>query len=143
MKSDEKAALPFDEISRRLSAFAFPAVDAVVGIRTGGVVPACLVAHQLGRPVFFVALNYRDEDNVPRHAEPQPTAPVPEIPASCRRLLVVDEVSVTGSTLAAAQRLLAAPERMLISFVLKGRGPADLVLFPEIEGCVRWPWKTT
>lgn len=138
--STEKTPLAFEEISRRLRAFAFPTVDAVVGIRTGGVAPACLVAHQLGLPVFFVALNYRDELNEPRHPAPRPTAPAPEIPARFARLLLVDEVSVTGSTLAAAQSLIAAPGRAVITFVLKGRGPADLVLFPEIRGCVHWPW---
>lgn len=141
MADDDKPALPFEEISRRLRAFSFPAdIDAVVGIATGGVVPACLIAHQLGKPVFFVSLNYRDETNTPRHAAPLATAPAPTIPAGLQRLLVVDEVSVTGSTLAAARRLL--PGRDLTTFVLKGRGPADLVLFPDVESCVRWPWKT-
>jgi uncharacterized protein len=138
--TDDKVALSFEEISRRLRAFPFPGdMDAVVGIATGGVVPACLIAHQLGKPVFFVSLNYRDETNAPRHPTPLATAPTPEIPHELRRLLVVDEVSVTGSTLAAAKRLL--PGRDITTFVLKGRGPADLVLFPELEPCVRWPWK--
>ena len=143
MPTDEKIALPFPEISRRLHAFAFPAVDAVVGIRTGGVVPACLVAHQLGRPVFFVSLNYRDEKNRPLHPKPQATEPAPQIPPEFARLLLVDEVSVTGSTLAAARRLLDTPGRVFTTFVLKGKGPADLVLLPEIDPCVLWPWKSS
>lgn len=140
MADDDKVALPFEEISRRLRAFPFPVdIDAVVGIATGGVVPSCMIAHQLGRPVFFVCLNYRDETNTPRHPAPLATAPAPEIPRGLQRLLVVDEVSVTGSTLAAAKRLL--PGRDITTFVLKGRGPADFVLFPDVESCVRWPWK--
>jgi uncharacterized protein len=141
MAPEPKIALSFEEISRRLRAFSFPPADAVAGIREGGVVPACLVAHQLGLPVFFVSFNYRDDDNRPRHPAPQVTGPAPEIPERCRRLLLVDEVSVTGRTLAAARDIMASPGRSFITFVLKGKGPADLVLFPEIEPCVLWPWK--
>jgi hypoxanthine phosphoribosyltransferase len=141
MSGAPKIALAFEVVSRRLRSFPFPAVDAVVGIRRGGTVPACLVAHQLGLPVFFVALAFRDDDNRPCHPAPLPVEPAPDIPASLRRLLLVDEVSVTGSTLAAAARMLPAPGRTIVTFVLKGRGPADLVLFPEIEPCVFWPWK--
>lgn len=140
METPEKIALSFEEISRRLRAFAFPHdLEAVVGIATGGTVPACLIAHQLGLPVYFLGLNFRDENNQPRHAGPQLTDALPAIAATHRRLLLVDEVSVTGRTLEAARRLL--PGRMITTFVLKGRGPADLKLFPEIEPCVLWPWK--
>jgi hypoxanthine phosphoribosyltransferase len=137
----DKVALSFEEISRRLRGFAFPpGLDAVVGIATGGTVPAFLIAHQLGLPVHLVGLNYRDEENLPRHPAPRQTAVAPAIPRAQHRLLLVDEVSVTGRTLKAARALL--PGRAITTFVLKGSGPADLKLFPEIEPCVLWPWKS-
>jgi hypoxanthine phosphoribosyltransferase len=53
------------------------------------------------------------------------------------RILLVDDVSVSGQTLALARSLLKGYE--VITFTLKGK--ADFVLFPEITACVNWPWK--
>jgi len=51
----------------------------------------------------------------------------------------VDDVSVTGKTLEKAKEVLG--ENKILTLVLKGR--ADLVLFPELEHCVKWPWSIT
>lgn len=128
--------LAFPTISRRLKELVIPECDVVVGIGSGGTVPAALVAHQLGLPLALVTLNYRDERNVPRRPRPEVLAPPPPLAAGAR-VLLVDEVSVTGATLAAATALFA--EHTVITLVLKG--DADVVAFPEIEGCVAWPWK--
>ena len=53
------------------------------------------------------------------------------------RILLVDDVSVSGQTLQAARELLMDYE--VTTFVLKSK--ADLVAFPEIGECVVWPWK--
>ena len=66
----QKTSLSFSEISRRLRALALPEVDLVLGIATGGTVPASLVAHQLGCEMLLVHVNYRDENNAPRYPEP-------------------------------------------------------------------------
>ena len=130
--------LDFLEIVGRLKAMAFPPVDRVVGVATGGIVPASLVAYQLERPLSLIHINYRAPDNTPRHPAPQLLAsPALDSPGEPERILLVDDVSVTGQTLALARRQF--PHSQVITFVLKGQ--ADYVLFPEIDSCVHWPWK--
>jgi len=95
-----------------------------------------LVAYELARPLTILPINYRAPDNVPRHARPvllQETA----VPAADHHLLLVDDVSVSGQTLALARQQLAG--FAIITLVLKGQ--ADIVLFPESETCVQWPWQ--
>lgn len=128
--------LELPAIAKRLKALALPEVDAVVGIASGGVVPASLVAYQLERPLRLVTVAYRGPDHRPRYSEPQLTQ-LPQLDAGWRRLLVVDDVSVSGKTLAVVTAALAGKE--LITLVL--RGQADIVTFPEIVQCVAWPWQ--
>jgi len=128
--------LAFDVISGRLRELDIPTCDVVVGIASGGTVPAALVAHQLGLPLALVKLNFRDEDNVPRRPRPELLEAPPTL-APGARVLLVDEVSVTGATLAAATALF--PAQRVTTLVLKGE--ADVVAFPDLEGCVAWPWK--
>lgn len=130
--------LAFEDIVRRLAAWKFPAaIDGVVGIASGGVVPAALVAQRLGVGMKVVALNYRDEANEPRFAEPKLLSAVPDLGA-WRRVLLVDDVWVSGKSWRAARAALPA-EVEVSPFVLKGK--ADFALIREVEGCVQWPWK--
>lgn len=131
----DKVTLTFEEISARLHAAPLPRVDVVVGITRGGLVPASLAAHQLRVPLVLVSLNYRDDDNKPRHAAPQLLKPLDFDPAG-KRLLLVDDVSVSGSTLRTARELM--PGADITTLTLKGQ--ADIVLFPEVKPCVHWPW---
>ena len=135
MDSD-KVNLDFTTISRALKAFPLPEVDHVVGIATGGIVPASLIAHQINRPLSLIEINYRARDNSPRYPRPVLLSYQP-LPVGGQRILLVDEVSVSGKTMKFAQSFLKDHE--VITFVLKGR--ADYVLFPEIASCVNWPWK--
>jgi xanthine phosphoribosyltransferase len=130
--------LSFSEITRRLSAWVFPEhIDGVLGIANGGVVPAALVAMQLGVELKTIALNYRDEANEPRYAEPQLLSRVPDL-GPWRRVLLVDDVYVSGKSWHAARSLLPAGMDVL-PFVLKGK--SDFALFQDIDGCVQWPWR--
>ena len=130
--------LLFSEISARLARWSFPErIDGVVGIATGGVVPAALVAQRLGTELKVVALNYRDADNEPRYAEPKVLSAVPELGA-WRRVLLVDDVYVSGKSWRAARALLPA-EVEVLPFVFKGK--VDFALMRDIDGCVQWPWK--
>lgn len=132
----EKITLPFEMISERIRTIEFPQADAVVGIGNGGAVPASLVAFHLGLPLQILTLSYRDEQNRPQHPEPQIVSP-PLSDYSGKRVLLVDDVSVSGKTLAAARLLLGSAH--VTTLVLKGS--ADLVAFPEVSTCVNWPWK--
>lgn len=129
--------LAFEEIARRLAAWPFPAgIDGVVGIATGGMVPAALVAQRLGVGLKVIALNYRDEANEPRHAAPKLLSSVPAL-GDWRRILLVDDVYVSGKSWQAARALLPAAVEVL-PLVLKGQVP--FALFRDIPGCVAWPW---
>jgi adenine/guanine phosphoribosyltransferase-like PRPP-binding protein len=135
---NNKLDLKFSEISRTLKQFSFPEVDIVIGIATGGTFPAILVAHQLGVECRFIHLNFRDPSNNPVHPEPVILSgkELEDIPKD-QRILLVDEVSVTGKTINMALELLKGFH--VKTFVLKGKG--DYVLFPDINTCVNWPWK--
>jgi hypoxanthine phosphoribosyltransferase len=132
----EKVSLDFLTISEALKSFPLPEVDYVIGIATGGIVPASLIAHQLGRPLSFLHINYRAPDNTPRHNEPVLVSWQP-LATSSQKILLVDEVSVSGKTMDFARSFLQGQQ--VYTFVLKGK--ADYVLFPEIDTCVNWPWK--
>ncbi len=131
--------LAFEDIVARLAAWRFPAgIDGVVGIATGGTVPAALVAQRLGVGLKTIALNYRDETNTPRFENPRLLAAVPDLGA-WRRVLLVDDVYVSGKSWHAARALLPATTEVL-PFVLKGK--TDFALIRDVDGCVQWPWKT-
>jgi hypoxanthine phosphoribosyltransferase len=132
----EKISLDFLTISRALKTFPLPQVDHVVGIATGGIVPASLVAHQIGCSLSLMHINYRAPDNTPQHVEPVLVSWQP-LSATGQKILLVDEVSVSGKTMDFARSFLQ--DQQVYTFVLKGS--ADYVLFPEIETCVNWPWK--
>lgn len=130
--------LSFREISERLAAWEFPAgIDGVVGIASGGVVPAALVAQRLRLEMKVIALNYRDEANEPRFSEPKLLSAVPKL-GSWRRVLLVDDVYVSGKSWHAARALLPA-EVEVLPFVLKGK--SDFALIRDVDGCVAWPWR--
>ena len=130
--------LAFTDLTRRLAAWTFPAgLDGIVGIASGGVVPAALVAQRLGLELKTIALNYRDEANEPRFAEPQLLSSVPDLGA-WRRVLLVDDVYVSGKSWHAARALLPR-EIEVLPFVLKGK--TDFALIRDLDGCVQWPWK--
>jgi adenine/guanine phosphoribosyltransferase-like PRPP-binding protein len=133
---NDKISLDFEIISRALKQISLPPVDCVVGIAEGGILPAALLAHQLNYPLRLVRINYRSLDNVPQRLAPTLLADLPTLPENAR-ILLVDDVSVSGQTLALARDLLTGHE--VITFTLKGE--ADFVLFPEIAACVNWPWK--
>ena len=137
----DKIALSLPEITQRLKALTLPEVDLVVGVATGGMVPASLVAYELERPLLMLTINYRDEDNQPRREAPtllEPfTLPSDILPPDPLRILLVDDVSVSGKTLAVAKRVLHG--HILTTLVFKGKG--DLVVLPEVASCVIWPWQ--
>ena len=136
MKGKSKVSLSFSEISSRLQKVALPPIDHVVGIARGGIVPACTLAHQLQCELTILRINYRNDDNRPRYEVPQNlSSTLPDL-SHAHSLLLVDDVSVSGKTLALAKQLLNHPR--VYTFTLKGK--ADFVLFPEVNSCVNWPW---
>lgn len=129
--------LNFLEISARLKTISFPEVNLVVGIGTGGTIPACMIAHQIGKPFINIKVNYRDEQNKIRYPEPKLISEINELNSNIHRILIVDDVCVSGKTLEYVKLIFSTYE--ICTFVLKGRN-ADIVLFPEVSECVAWPW---
>ena len=131
-----KVVLDFVDIQARLQRCLLPDVDRVVGIGSGGVVPAALVAYELKRPLTILPINYRDSNNQPRYESPKLLAQI-QLPDGDEKLLLVDDVAVSGKTLTLAKQQFAGYK--ITTLVMKGQG--DIVLFPEIAECVQWPWQ--
>ena len=128
--------LSFREISERLRQTVLPETDIVIGIGSGGIVPASIVAFHLNAELKLMVLNYRDVTNKPLYDEPVIISK-PDLDLEGKRILLVDDVSVTGSTMNKALEQLKG----LNVKTLAMKGKADYVLFPEIKDCVKWPWK--
>jgi hypoxanthine phosphoribosyltransferase len=127
----------WEDIRDRLKEIELPAVELVVGIASGGTVPAALTAQKLGVELKLININYRDEENNPQHSKPVLLEDF-YIDEDIRSILLVDDVSVTGKTLETVKEILGDYD--IKTFVFKGK--ADYVLFPEIKYCVNWPWNT-
>ncbi|WP_247978763.1 phosphoribosyltransferase [Maribellus sp. YY47] len=128
--------LSFKEITERLKTIDFPPVDVVIGIGTGGVPAATMVAFYLEAELQVLTMNYRDEQNNPRYETPR-VLNQPEWQLEGKRILLVDDVSVSGKTMNAALELLKGFDVKTCAM----KGKADFVLFPDIKDCVKWPWK--
>ena len=128
--------LSFIEISERLKQMKFPEIDVVIGIGTGGIVPASIVAFHLKAELQVMILNYRDEKNNPRYEAPVVLQSL-HGDLKGKRILLVDDVSVTGKTMNAALEQLEGLNVKTVAM----KGKAEFVLFPEIKECVKWPWK--
>ena len=131
-----KTKLILPVIAERIRKTQFPEVDLIVGIASGGVVPASLIAFHLNKPLDVMSINYRDEENNPRYEVPQLLEKFNEL-ITGKHILLVDDVSVSGKTLETAKALFEECE--VTTFVLKGQ--ADISAFPEVVTCVDWPWK--
>lgn len=129
--------LSFTEIISRLKKISLPATDVVIGIGSGGIVPAAFVAFHLNAELTVMTLNYRDEENNPRYDEPR-MIQKPDTDLAGKRILLVDDVSVSGKTMQAALEILKGYDVKTLAM----KGKADFVLFPEIKDCVKWPWKS-
>jgi hypoxanthine phosphoribosyltransferase len=136
MSTAPKPVVSIEEVTERIRGLPLPDVDAVVAIERGGLTAGTIAASLLGRPLYRLRVEYRDDSNVPKFEDPQVVGSA-DFPIPSRgHVLVVDDVSVTGATLRSAAAALGG--LTISTLVLKG--DADLVAFPEIETCVTWPW---
>jgi hypoxanthine phosphoribosyltransferase len=95
-----------------------------------------MVAYHLNAELQVMVLNYRDEQNTPRYDEPR-VLEKPHGQLDGKRILLVDDVSVSGKTMQTALEQLKGLDVKTLAM----KGKADFVLFPEIKDCVKWPWK--
>lgn len=129
-------SLSFKQITERLKKLELPEFDVVIGIGSGGIPPATFVAYHLNAELHVMTLNYRDEKNNPRYNEPQ-VFHIPDCHLEGKRILIVDDVSVSGKTMETAKQQLIGHNIKTLAM----KGKADYVLFPDVQDCVKWPWK--
>ena len=127
--------ISFREIADRMFHYNLPRFDLVVGIAEGGLIPAGIIAYKLGVELKVMRISFRDITNVPLYNQPKILSGIEDVKG--KKVLLVDDVSVSGKTLEKAKEALSGNE--VKTLTLKGK--ADFVLFPEISDCVRWPWK--
>jgi hypoxanthine phosphoribosyltransferase len=138
-----RTAMPFPEVAARMKRAlrdgqggALGRVDAVVALARGGVVAGALAAYELGVPLRLMTIRFRHDNNQPRGDTPEVATSVPDVRGL--RVLIVDDVSVSGATLRAAREALGTEA---VTLVVKGKpGAADMVLFDDVPECARWPW---
>jgi len=108
--------LSFDKITKRIKAFNLPHFDLVVGIAEGGKVPAGIIAYKLEADLNIIKISFRDEANTPLYSDP---VLIGHKGNQNKKILIVDDVSVTGKTLEKASKLF--PGNEVKTLTLKGR----------------------
>ena len=81
--------------------------DLVVGIGSGGKIPARLVAEKLKLPLRLVEMNFRGNENKPARQKPILLKPI-AFDFAGKRILLVDDFCNIGKTLEAAKKECAA-----------------------------------
>ncbi|MGO9308232.1 MAG: phosphoribosyltransferase [Spirochaetia bacterium] len=125
----------YAELDRVLADMAGERFEAIVAIAQGGIIPAALLQQEWGIPMSVVRINYRDHENKPRFADARLLDEGPP-PFAGKKVLLVDDVSRTGKTLARARAYLA--NSTVKTFLVNGE--ADFRLYRTDE-CLRMPWK--
>ncbi|MGA2641057.1 MAG: phosphoribosyltransferase [Spirochaetia bacterium] len=125
----------YAELDRVLAQMEGERFEAIVAIAQGGIIPAALIQQEWGIPMGVVHINYRDHENKPRFADARLLDEGPP-PFVRKKVLLVDDVSRTGRTLARARAYLA--ESTVKTFLVNGE--ADFRLY-RTEECLRMPWK--
>jgi len=125
----------YEKLSGALAWMQSERFEAIVAVANGGIMPAALLHEELGLPMSIVQINYRDHENKPRFSDARLLQDGPA-PFPGKKVLIVDDVSRTGRTLARAREFLSAST--VRTFLLNGE--ADYSLYRTSE-CLRMPWK--
>ena len=116
--------------------------DMVIGVERGGMVLAAIAAFRLNASLATVRASLYDDSKPAKEKYQEPkiepsTASLPQLAG--KRVLIVDDVSNTGRTLAAVMGLVrSAGASQAKSFVYAGK--ADFSCRP-FERCLRFPWE--
>ncbi|HII54011.1 hypothetical protein COT30_01195 [Candidatus Micrarchaeota archaeon CG08_land_8_20_14_0_20_49_17] len=131
----------FKEIMKRIPFQRLKGIDAeiVVGVERGGLPVAAIVASGLGIPMVSVKASLYDDRKPARKIHPAPVIGLRGVGVKGKRVLVADDVSNTGATLAAVKdALLKKGAKEVKTFALYGRSDFSEERFGE---CVKFPWE--
>jgi len=129
--------ISFDELVTSLRKIKFEEFDLIVAIGKGGTVLGGLIQHILDIPMEILWINFRDEENEIQYQEPmllKENKVLKEI--KDKRILLVDDVSRTGSTLRKAKDILKG--NSIKTFVFNGKADYSIM---NSEECVMLPWR--
>ncbi len=130
----------FKEIMERMPFQKLKGIGAeiVVGVERGGLPVAAIIAFGLGLPMVSVKASLYDGSKPARKIHQTPVIGLRGIVVGGKRVLVADDVSNTGATLAAVKdALLKKGAKEVKTFVLYGRSDFSTERF---AGCVKFPW---
>jgi uncharacterized protein len=131
----------FDEVCtsipwKRLASFA---PEVIVGIERGGMVLSALVAFRFGAELITLRVSLYDDSKPARALHDVPLVTCGPLCVRKKRVLLVDDVSNTGRTLAAVKLLLLSEGAAEVkTFVYAGK--ADFSCRP-FERCLAFPWE--
>jgi len=125
--------ISFEELVYKLRKVKFGKFDLIFAIGKGGITLGGLIQHILDIPMEIIWLNFRDEDHKVIHKKPILIKEFKEI--KNKKILLVDDVSRTGSTLRKAKSLLKGNE--IKTFVFNGKADYNIINSKE---CVKLPW---
>lgn len=125
----------FTDIAGKIRRLKFnDSFDMVVGIASGGIVPAYMIAAHLKTPLEFIWINFRNIENIPQRESPILVKPISFVFEN-KSILLVDDRIQSGKTLEYTRSLLKTA-RSVKTFSINGK--ADYYLFDE--ECFTEPW---
>ncbi|MEM1508501.1 MAG: phosphoribosyltransferase family protein [Thermofilaceae archaeon] len=121
--------------------------QAIVAVLRGGIYPALIIASRLGvERLYTVGFRKYSDDKPPQELSKKPTLVGENVPSlSGERVIIVDDVARTGSTMKAAKELLeskGAGQVKTAVLVLRSR---TMVYAPDyyaifMKDCPLFPW---
>ncbi|MCX6724460.1 MAG: phosphoribosyltransferase [Candidatus Staskawiczbacteria bacterium] len=123
------------QIKNRLDSVIFQEeFDLIVAIARGGVIPGFLVSKKIKKKLELVWLRFRDDENKITFKHPKLIKKL-EFNFSGKNILLVDDISRTGTTFKVASKYLKGA-KSIKTFAINGG--ADYCLYDE--ECFKFPW---
>ena len=123
-------------------------IEVIVAVLRGGVYPALAIAARLGvERLYCVEFRKYSDDKPPRELSAVPQLVRDEVPElDGERVLVVDDVARTGSTLKAAKELVKSKGAGQVKTAVLVVRSSEMVEVPDYYGvfmkaCPRFPWE--
>lgn len=123
------------QINSKIGKIKFDDFDLIVAIARNGIPVARILSKKLNLPIKVLWLRFRDKDQNKIYKKPKLLRKFSKI--KDKKVLLVDDVSKSSSTLKKAKEILEGNK--IKTFVVNGK--ADYNLF-DYRFCLKMPWKT-